>query len=156
MFFLLLLKTIPALPRSTEPDSTFPDYGISSNGWLAVENQNTEDQELGSSHVIKMKIDQEKDEESNNHQIARKEPSIYPKTESEKKGGEVQAVDYVVFVFIGIFFFLIIIFLITVSKTCVIKSMSRRRGTLRKTQYRPSVLEARVTPSPSKGIFNIS
>ena len=108
------------------------------------------------SYVTKIRMDQRTDEERNNHQIARKEPSIYPKTESEKKGGKVQPEDYIVFVMIGIFFVVIITFLIIVSKTCVIKSMNGRRGTLRKTKYKPSNHEARVTTSPCKGIFHIS
>ena len=156
IFVLLVLKTIPALLLSSELHSTIPGYELSSTDWLAGENKNTLHQEFDISYVTRIRMDQRTDEERNIHQIARKEPSIYPKTESEKKGGKVQPMDYIVFVMIGIFFFVIITFLIIVSKTCVIKSMNGRRGILRKTQYRPSNKEERVTPSPCKGIFHIS
>ena len=139
---LLLINTeyISSVLFSTETSPTLPNNDISTN--------NPSSAEMDNSYVSKIRIEKTKNEEKKKHLVTKKEPKIYPKTETEKHGGEIQTVDVIVFVAIGIFFFFIVVFLFLGSKGCVIKSMNGRKGIPRGSQYIPSSQGARGTPSP--------
>ena len=54
--------------------------------------------------MSKIRIEKTKNEEKKKHLVTKKEPKIYPKTETEKHGGEIQTVDVIVFVFLPLQF----------------------------------------------------
>ena len=148
IFVFQLIENIFALGLFADLNSTLLSYEVSNTSMT---------EEIVQKQLLE--VTTYNSEEYNHHSMTKKEPKIFPKTEREKKGGKLQTVDIIVFISIGVFFILIVAFLIFGSTTCEIKSMNGRKGLQRETQYRVSPAQHDTSYASDKTcqhIFRIS